>query len=218
MEYPAAIPSGTVAPVRDGELGLEVLMLHRSSRDSDRFSGAWVFPGGKVEDSDLGDDVRSRARSAAIREANEEAGMDLDPQDLIALNQWEPEASERHRKRFSAWIFVAPYNARITIDQIEIVAARWIRPLDAHQAHVEGSMTLPPPTWVTLLQLSAFDSVEELMAWATVREPEHFLTRFVHLDDTDTLLWHGDELLGGPAGARHRLSQRPQAWCYERNS
>lgn len=45
-------PAATVVPLRDGDAGLEVLMLRRNSRGP--FGGMWVFPGGKVEPEDLG--------------------------------------------------------------------------------------------------------------------------------------------------------------------
>lgn len=45
-------PAATVLLVRDGATGLEVFMLKRHI-DSDFVGGAYVFPGGKVDDADL---------------------------------------------------------------------------------------------------------------------------------------------------------------------
>jgi len=74
-------PAATVLLLRDGKEGLEVLMMERH-RDA-FFSGALVFPGGRVdpEDHDLarahpvpGEDAQATAfRIAAIRESWEEA-------------------------------------------------------------------------------------------------------------------------------------------------
>ena len=85
--------------LRQGRAGLEVLMLRRIQRGA--FGGAWVFPGGVLDDQDrdpalyrrclgLGDDRASRLLAvrrdglaywvAAIRETFEEAGL------LIAVN------------------------------------------------------------------------------------------------------------------------------------
>ena len=73
--------------VRDGagDGGLEVLMLHRVSKVA--FGGMWVFPGGKVDDDDRrpGDDEAAAARRAAAREAMEECGLAVDPDDLVAV-------------------------------------------------------------------------------------------------------------------------------------
>ena len=41
--------AATVVLLRDGAGGLEVLMIERPDRGS--FAGAWVFPGGKLEDA-----------------------------------------------------------------------------------------------------------------------------------------------------------------------
>lgn len=81
------IPSVTIMLVRDGVAGLEVFMVVRHHK-IDSFSGALVFPGGKVDKGDTHDNVRSRVdgveglgdwefsmRVAAIREAYEECGV-----------------------------------------------------------------------------------------------------------------------------------------------
>ncbi|MEZ5661817.1 MAG: NUDIX domain-containing protein, partial [Burkholderiaceae bacterium] len=77
-------PAATVILLRDGAHGLEILMTRRSMQAS--FApGAYVFPGGRVDDADhaLGadldhptDDALDRAfKVAAIREAFEELGI-----------------------------------------------------------------------------------------------------------------------------------------------
>ncbi|MEZ5740259.1 MAG: MBL fold metallo-hydrolase [Burkholderiaceae bacterium] len=83
-EPPVPIPAATVLLVRDGPGGLELLMTRRSLRAS--FApGAYVFPGGRVDEQDhavaraagvaepqVGDEAY---RIAAIREAFEELGV-----------------------------------------------------------------------------------------------------------------------------------------------
>ncbi|CAG4884625.1 NUDIX hydrolase [Georgfuchsia toluolica] len=86
--------AATLLVVRDAPAGMEVLMLQRPQRETDRFRGAYVFPGGVVEDNDRGlyafcaglDDNTASCRLglkehglayfvAAIRECFEEAGL-----------------------------------------------------------------------------------------------------------------------------------------------
>ncbi|MCE9649536.1 MAG: NUDIX hydrolase [Parvibaculum sp.] len=86
-EAAALIPAATIMLVRDGKQGLEVFMVVRHHQ-IDSFSGALVFPGGKVDKGDTHDSVRARIdgadglddwefsmRVAAIREAYEECGV-----------------------------------------------------------------------------------------------------------------------------------------------
>jgi len=95
--------------LRDGEQGLEVLMLRRAERDADARSGVAVFPGGVLDARDreahafcLGpDDVAASAQLgvavggldyfvAAVRETFEEVGllMAAGDVDLPALQAW----------------------------------------------------------------------------------------------------------------------------------
>lgn len=77
-------PAATIMVLRDGDHGLEVLMVRRSQKSS-FFPHAWVFPGGRVDPADqqtatrgtiagLSDENRAFA-VAAIRECFEEAGV-----------------------------------------------------------------------------------------------------------------------------------------------
>jgi 8-oxo-dGTP pyrophosphatase MutT (NUDIX family) len=95
------ISASTVLLIRDGSDGVEVFMVVRH-HEIDSFSGALVFPGGKVdpEDADArpfcrgADDLDENTLShqvAAIREAFEECGVllarDKDSDNLIAADQ-----------------------------------------------------------------------------------------------------------------------------------
>jgi 8-oxo-dGTP pyrophosphatase MutT (NUDIX family) len=80
-------PAATVVLVRDGDGGLEVLLMRRHRR-SGFVPGAWVFPGGRVDPEDHDPALLDRCRGlsaapvpeaaywmAAIREAFEETGV-----------------------------------------------------------------------------------------------------------------------------------------------
>lgn len=81
------VPASSTILLRDGDNGLEVFMVARHHK-IDRFSGALVFPGGKVDPKDSVQALRAHCRDhqlwndnhlslriAAIREAFEESGV-----------------------------------------------------------------------------------------------------------------------------------------------
>ena len=217
---PQAIPSGTVAVLRDGIEGLEVLMLKRAASERDVFSGLWVFPGGKVEEVDQrGGGEQEVARRAAQRETLEEAGLDLALESLRVLDRWEPEARPGTQRRFSAWIFLAPADeAAVSIDGEEIHEHEWVRPSEAIRRHAAEEMGISPPTWVTLHKLSPHSTVADALNWAASRTQDNHLSRILEVDGETLLVWAGDELHDGTAGGRHRLWMVPGAWRYERSS
>ena len=77
------IPAATVVLLRDGEPGLEVLMLKKNSKIT--FGGMWVFPGGKIDEEDraLATDDDAAACVAAVRETHEETGIAPDFVDVL---------------------------------------------------------------------------------------------------------------------------------------
>src|SRR3954468_11810875 len=101
------IAAATVILARDTKRGPEVLMLRRNSKIA--FGGMWVFPGGRVDPTDLegvpeGDELAA-ARRAAVREAHEEAGLVVDEAGLVVFSHWVPPVEVP--KRFSTWFFLA---------------------------------------------------------------------------------------------------------------
>lgn len=220
-----AVPAATVVLLRDGEQGVETLMLRRNSQLAFA-GGAWVFPGGRVDPADVDparpDDELAAARACAAREAREEAGLALDPAEFVALSRWCP--PPQAPRRFNTWFFVAEATAEdVVIDGGEIHDHSWISPGEAIRRRLAGEIELIPPTWLTLWLLSGYGSVGEALATIAAAEPGVFVTRMVkHADGRQALLWDGDagyrsgEL--DAAGGRHRLWLHEAEWRYERQS
>ncbi|HEV2059007.1 MAG TPA: NUDIX hydrolase [Solirubrobacteraceae bacterium] len=164
--------SASLILVRDGDRGLELLLVRRSP--AQRFMGGfWVFPGGAV---DPGEDHRA----AAVRELAEEAGVtDLAPEALVEYSRWiTPELIEI---RFDTRFFVAraPARVRPRVDGEECVDLRWTTPRAALDAYARSELALVFPTLRHLEQLSAFTTVDLLLEHAREREIVAVLPRVV---------------------------------------
>lgn len=218
-----AIAAATVVLVRDGDDGVETLMMRKDSEIA--FGGMWVFPGGRVDHDDRVDgadefDELDAARRAAAREAEEEAGLVVDEASFEWISFWIP--PPQAPKRFATWFFVAPApDGAVTIDDGEIREHRWLRPEAALELRDAGEIELVPPTWVTLHWLAEHEPVDSLMRAARELEPFRFETRLARLDDGAVALWEGDAGYGsGDAdapGPRHRLWLTGGGWRYERS-
>lgn len=217
-------PAATVVVLRDGQAGLEVLMLRRNAEGT--FGGMWVFPGGRVDDHEIvpGDSLAS-ARVAAVREAEEECGLVIAPDDMETWSHWVPPSAAAMPtrapvRRFSTWFFVthAP-DGEVAIDGDEIHDHVWLAPAEALARRDAGEIELVPPTWVTLHQLSVHTTVAEAMAWARANEPELFRTRPIRKEPR-TVAWFGDVAYDGSPhdadGPRHRLVMHETGWVYHR--
>jgi len=215
------VPAATVVPLRDGPGGLEVLMLRRNSKLA--FGGMWVFPGGRVDPGDApgagDDDEQAIAQRAAAREAVEEAGIVLDPADLVPFSHWTP--PDEAPRRFLTWFFLAPLREAVdvVIDMGEIHDHGWLAPADALRRRDAGEYELAPPTWVTLARLAPSPSVDAALAEARHRPVERFHTRIASVDGTVVTLWAGDAGYDSRdatvPGARNRLVLDPDGWRRE---
>ncbi len=208
--------------VRDRDGDLETLMLRRNSKIA--FGGMWVFPGGRVDDADHAPqdpDELDSARRAAVREAHEEAGLELDEPDLVAFSHWTPPPISP--KRFLTWFFIARApEGEVTIDGGEIHEHAWLRPEDAFRRRDAGQIELAPPTFVTLHELARQPSVEAALAMARERTPEQFTTAIARVEAGAVAMWHGDagydDRDAARPGPRHRLWMLADGWRYERDA
>ena len=98
------------------------------------------------------DDEVAGARRAAVREADEEVGLQFPPDALVPFSHWTGGAS--NGRRFAAWYFLAPAPAgEVTLDEHECTDHRWIRPGDAVDGRDRGEIAVVAPTWMTLHSL-----------------------------------------------------------------
>jgi 8-oxo-dGTP pyrophosphatase MutT (NUDIX family) len=215
------VAAATVILIRDGDDGLETLMLRRNSKLA--FGGMWVFPGGRVDPADYGDDpddLESASLTAAVREAHEESGLVLSPELLVPFSHWTPPPEAP--KRFSTQFYVAPApEGQVTIDDGEIHEHMWVTPQEAMRRRDALEIELAPPTWITLHTLAAAATVDAALATARGAVPEHFTTKAAMTDEGLVVMWHGDAgYEDGDAtreGPRHRLWMAEPAWRYERS-
>jgi 8-oxo-dGTP pyrophosphatase MutT (NUDIX family) len=216
-----AAPAATVVLVRDARDAIEVLLLRRSSKLAFH-GGAWVFPGGRIDAEDAGDDGEvGAARRAAAREAREEAGLEIDPEALAQISHWTtPEGLPR---RFATWFFLGRADATpVRVDGGEIHAHRWMTPAEALAARAAGEIELPPPTFVTLSTLAARRSAADALALARAATPLVYLPRFIPVGKGAISLypedagWETREL--ERPGARHRLLMLESGWEYLRSA
>jgi 8-oxo-dGTP pyrophosphatase MutT (NUDIX family) len=220
-ELPPPVPAATVILVRDGDDGMETLLLRREERGA--FAGMWVFPGGRVDPGDADpealQDELAAARRAAVREAFEEAALKLDAGQLVPFAHWMPPPIAP--KRFSTWFFIARTpRDRPVVDGVEVLEHAWLSPAAALERQAQGSLVLAPPTWVTLHQLQAFERSIDALEAAVGRTVERFTTRPIQVDGATVLTWHGDAAYESGVdapGARHRLWMAPGGWRYERD-
>jgi 8-oxo-dGTP pyrophosphatase MutT (NUDIX family) len=78
--------------VRERNSSLEVLLIHRSERRGDPWSGQMAFPGGRIEPTD------QSSLHAAIRECREEIAVDLE-RDAVSLGEMSDSAPRGHGRR-----------------------------------------------------------------------------------------------------------------------
>lgn len=221
------VPAATAVLLRDSSGGVETLLLRRNP-DLPVMGGVWVFPGGRVDAADRAtagdpDDGYEAARFAAVREAEEEAGLRVDPGSLVRFSHWTPPQDFDHQ--LATWFFLAPAPpGEVQVDGREIAEHVWLTPAEAHRRHEEsGGTWFLPPTWVTLHDLQEFATVGDALVAAERTEPRFYETRpAVTAGGEEVVLWEGDAGFEtadpDTPGSRHRLWATPEhSWRLERS-
>ena len=194
-----AKPSATVVLMREVGGELEVLMLQKTKAIN--YGGSWVFPGGVFDPQDyvqsellFGDQsTENVARVAACRETQEEAGLDIAPDTLSAFSHWT--TPELLAKRYATWFMVVDVrdlSQDVVIDNGEIVQSRWLRPAQAIMEQSSGEIRLNGPSFVTLSQLAACESIEQALQQYRDQSVDFFEPRGFKLEQGFVTLYQGD--------------------------
>ncbi len=212
------IPAATVVVVRDGAEGIDTLMLRKNSKLS--FGGMWVFPGGRIDAEDYlePDDLLAAAKQAAVREAVEEADQHLQVEKLAWFSHWTPPTIAP--KRFATWFFIALATSEtVQIDGGEIHESCWMSARSALRRVDQREIEIAPPTWVTLHDLTNFDSASDAIEGLSARTPRFYVTRALRGDDGPVAVWEGDAAYESgeltASGPRHRLSMAEGGFRFE---
>ena len=221
-------PSATVVLLRDDRgHGLEVFLLRRHTASA-VLGGAYVFPGGKLDEADCAphaiaphasDAPRWREQLAeasmslpevvglylaAAREMHEECGIQIHPAQLTPWSRWiTPKQPSVTNRRFDTRFFVAalPQGQEPVHDDIEAIESVWLTPRAALERFWAQDLSLAPPQIMTLVSMSGFSSVDDALRCARAQRPPLILPE--PFDDP-----HGVRTICYPGDPRHSVSQR----------
>ena len=188
------MPSATVIVLRDGDAGLEVLMVRRHGASA-VLGGAHVFPGGKLDGADTRSKPAARTPEAlrqalgepgldlptalglfvaARRETQEEVALTLDIDALVPWSRWiTPRVPSVTNRRFDARFFAVrlPDGQTPVADAHEATEAVWLTPREGLTRYWDGAMDLAPPQIMTLAELMRFNRTADALAHAAARRP-----------------------------------------------
>jgi 8-oxo-dGTP pyrophosphatase MutT (NUDIX family) len=152
---------------KHAERGVQVLLVQRNP-EARFMPGVWVFPGGAVDPEDGEGEAAHRA--AAVRELEEEAGIELPAEDLVAYSRWITPKVVPIRFDTRFYLGLAPAHSPPEPDGSETVDAGWFEPRKALDSHHAGELALVFPTIKHLESLVGFADAEEALDAARRRE------------------------------------------------
>lgn len=207
-------PAATVVLLRTTAAGIETLLLRRHVQV--QFAGGmWVFPGGRVDDSDLeaaNNNPIAATRNAAIRETFEETGLDISGGQLQLFAHWT--TPEGEVKRYATSFFIAAIdtpigsNNDVVVDGGEIDDHRWLTAAQAIAAHRAGQLNMMPPTFAVLHEINTCNSVLDILSMYSTRRFIEIFPRRIDTPEGRVMVYPGDAGYESGdiniPGARHR--------------
>jgi hypothetical protein len=157
-----------------------------------------------------------------VREAHEEARLVLEPEGLVTISRW---ITPRMRvKRFDTWFFLARIEGGhdVVVDGHEIGDHAWLHPGEALERYRARTLSLAPPTFVTVTWL--LDHPDAASAARQLGEAETLLfePRIHRVGDGACILYPGDAGYEDGTldhdGPRHRLWSEGGLFRYDRTT
>jgi len=143
--------AASVAFVRDTDRGIQIYFSRRPAHF--RYCpGAFVFPGGRAEESD------QDLKETACREVLEEIGVEIQPHGLMLLRET---YTARHAGPvYHLFIYACEFQAEMTTspNPEEVEAEAWLTPGEALR-----QLDLPYQIMAAVQSISQFDTVADLM-------------------------------------------------------
>ena len=151
MRSKEPIPAAAVAFVRDGERGIEVYLSRRPSHFR-YYPGAFVFPGGRV------DDVDADLRATACREVEEEIGVRINADLLVPLRNihTSPHAGPVYHMVTFAYSISSEFVTKLNPDEVDEEA--WVLSSEALRKY-----DLPYQIGAAVYTIARFPNVDALM-------------------------------------------------------
>jgi len=182
-----ARPAASVVLLRDHGGVLETYALQRHAR-MPFAPGMVVFPGGGVDPADGVREVDQGLADPAmlacsVRETLEETGVRLSPDDLRPWAHWITPESEPRRYDTFFYLAALPDGQQAADISGETSSAQWQAPAGLLSAADANEIAMLPPTLSILIELAAFDSVEEALASAADRIIETVIPQAVEGPD-----------------------------------
>ncbi|MEO1272191.1 MAG: hypothetical protein AAFX99_29190, partial [Myxococcota bacterium] len=119
---------------------------------------------------------------------------------LHYIGHWITPTFERRRFNTRFYIAIAPAGQEPLHDDKEVVASAWWTPSEAIDRYRTGEIQLAPPTFRTLEEMSAYNSVETLVKGMTQGPIPTIMPRLESIDGAMTLLLPGDPLMPSHTG------------------
>ncbi|MBT3618937.1 MAG: NUDIX hydrolase [Porticoccaceae bacterium] len=212
--------AGTAVLLRDSAEGLETLLLRRNAKLAFA-GGAWVFPGGAIDASELeaASTEEQAARTATVREVHEECGLTIAENSLVHFCNWTTPIGEK--RRFATWFFAAQADQDsedVLIDGSEIHEFQWLSLRKSIELYHLGELILMPPTYLAISLISHYESAKSACDMLAARQSFEVTPRLCKLDGQMVCLYPGDAgyELNDPviSGARHRTLFTPNGMEY----
>lgn len=214
------VPAASVILLRPSESGFEVLLLKRN--DTLSFAANyWVFPGGKIDAADYveaGDEMVA-AKQCAIRECMEEAEISVN--ELKYMATWTAPRQAKPRFRTHFYVAVVPSSQTFTVDGSEIVEGVWLTLEQAAEKALQGAFLMMPPTVVSLVELSQYNSESALADFLQHRPYFDYEPKMIRSGEGACVLYRGDSGWEtediNKQDQLHRLCQQGRGYHYWNN-